>query len=74
MNRWGPDGCRSRRNTIADWLKRAYGEQSVIGKIKNRMAGAVSGVAWKIDWNDPFLWLVDEAIRRAESVENDGGN
>lgn len=67
MNAWGIEGCRQNRETIIGWLKEAYEESTLADRMRARVAAVSSGIAWQIDWSDPFDWLVDEAIRRAES-------
>lgn len=65
MDKAGPAECRANRESIAEWVREKYGEQSIIVKLKYRWRAIATGIAWKIKWKDPVLFLVDEAIRLA---------
>lgn len=81
MNVWGVDGCRQHFNEIVGFMKdgaKSFGwEEPLRIKAEGQKAGiwqkigwglkaAASGVAFKVNWLDPFPGLVTEAIRRAE--------
>jgi hypothetical protein len=64
MDAWGVDGCRAHRDEIADWLR---SNQEKLGWREWLAAGVKAvavGLAFSIDWRDPFGGLVDESIRR----------
>lgn len=69
MNRWGVDGCRLPENyaAIIKHLRDGKSKFGTRDKIVAAMRAGMNGLAWKIDWSDPFPGLVDEAIRRAET-------
>lgn len=68
MDRWGVNGCRVRRTEIVGWLY----EEAQKQKWPRLLEAARRAVATGLVFNarifiDPFGWLVDEAIRRAEA-------
>ena len=71
MNDWGPTGCRLARSEIVETMKmnaKQYGWKTVA----TAAALAVrNGLAWKLNLQDVFGSLVDEAIKRAEEASRD---
>lgn len=66
MNRIGVAQCRERRDEIAGWLRDGQSQFGWAAKLGAAARSVSSGLAFKLDWTDPFQGLVDEAIRRAE--------
>jgi hypothetical protein len=69
MNRWGVAGCKERRNEIVDWMREGaprFGWSVVVGAA---FKAVTLGLAFKLDWLDPFPAIADEAILRAEKLE-----
>lgn len=68
MNAWGPDGCRDRLGTIRDWLTANMKKYSWSARITAAAKAFATGLAFQINWLDPFPDLIREAIRRAEET------
>lgn len=69
MNAWGPDGCRSARAEIVAGMKanaREYGWLDVARAAFNAVTS--NGIAWRLDLGDIYGSLVDEAIKRSETI------
>ncbi len=69
MNGWGVAGCREHRDEIIAWMREMAPKYGWRDKLAAAAAAIASGLAWKIDWLDPFAGIVDEAILRAEAKE-----
>jgi hypothetical protein len=77
MDELGVEGCRKNRQAYIDRIKQ-NAEKWGWGKLStmHTLAGVgvksmLNGLAWKVNWLDPFPGLVDEAIKRAEAHEAD---
>ena len=77
MDELGVEGCRLNREVYIDRIK-TNAEKWGWGKLStmHTLAGVgvksmLNGLAWKVNWLDPFPGLVDEAIKRAEAIETD---
>jgi hypothetical protein len=66
MNLWGVQGCLDNFVTIVGWLRKSAEETGWIQKVKAMGLAMTTGLAFKIDWDDPAPGLVIEAIRQAE--------
>lgn len=64
MDRWGPAGCRDRREQILARLRRAYRELTPAETAAAAWHALWSGLAFKVDPRDPAPGLLDEALRR----------
>lgn len=75
MDELGPEGCRLNRDEIIKRIeenaeKWGWGKLSTMHSLAGvGIKSMLSGLAWKVNWLDPFPGLVDEAIRRAEVAE-----
>ena len=67
MDAWGVAGCRENFNTIIGWMRDGQGRWGWGEKFKAAALAAATGLAFKINWADPFPGLIEEAIRRAEA-------
>lgn len=67
MDNWGIDGCKANRETIVGWLREGQDDWGWSAKIKAAALAFTTGLAFVLDWSDPFPSLIDEAIRRAEA-------
>lgn len=68
MNVWGIEKCKEHRKLIAGWLRDGAKELDGVSKLKAMFRAAKSlGIKFKINLFHPYLSLVDEAIRRAET-------
>ena len=65
MDEWGVEGCRANRETILTWMREGQGRWGWKDKLAAAAKAVTSGIAFKLDWSDPFPSLIDEAIRRA---------
>lgn len=75
MDELGVEGCREKKQVFVDRIKE-NAEKWGWGKLStmHTLAGVgvksmLSGLAWKVNWLDPFPGLVEEAIKRAEAHE-----
>lgn len=68
MDEWGVHGCRVNADQIAGWLREGQGEWGWADKLKAGALALATGLAFKLNWADPFPGLIDEAIRRAERI------
>lgn len=66
MDAWGADGCREHRGETVAWLREGQTKWGWAAKLKAAALAVVTGLAFTLDWSDPFPSLVDEAIRRSE--------
>jgi hypothetical protein len=66
MNRWGVAGCRAHFLRIVAKLQTTAAEYGWGDKLKAAAMAVTNGLAFRINWLDPFPGLVEEAIRRAE--------
>lgn len=65
MNSWGCEGCEKHLPEIVAHLRKAYGEQPLLDKLRAQAAAVTSGLAFQLDWTDPIPSLVRLAIARA---------
>lgn len=70
MNVWGVDGCRNHFSLIVSWLEKDKDNYGWTTQLKAAANAVKTGLAFKINWLDPFPDLIDEAIRRAEVKEH----
>lgn len=69
MDYWGVEGCKERRDKIIDWLRDGQERWGWKNKLGAGLKAIASGLAFKLNWTDPFPGLVDECIHRAEQKE-----
>lgn len=66
MDQWGVAGCREHRDEIIGWMRSGQERWKWKDKLAAAAKAVTTGLAFKLDWSDPFPSLIDEAIRRAE--------
>lgn len=71
MDGWGIEGCRQNREAILERLRQRYKETSWKTALNAAFQSVVTGNVFGMDVLHPIEWLVDEAIRRAESEANE---
>ena len=71
MNAWGIDGCREHFDEIVGWLRDGEARFKWADKLKASALAAATGLAFKINWIDPFPGIVEEAIRRADKNQQE---
>jgi hypothetical protein len=71
MDAWGVEGCRARRDEIAQWMRDGQGQWGWKDRLAAATKAVQTGLAFRLNPLDPFPGLIDEAIRRAESAEED---
>jgi hypothetical protein len=75
MDELGVEGCKVNRQRFIDRIeanahKWGWGKLGSIHKVASvGVRSIVNGLAWKVNWLDPFPDLVDEAIRKAEQED-----
>lgn len=69
MDLWGVAGCSERRDTIVGWMRDGQGRWGWRDKLAAATKAVTTGLAFSLDWTDPFPSLIDEAIRRAHQKE-----
>ncbi len=67
MDEWGVAGCRDNRETIIGWMREGQGRWGWKDKLAASAKAVFTGLAFQLDWSDPFPSLIDEAIRRADA-------
>lgn len=67
MDAWGVAGCKAHRGEIVAGLRERAEKISWWQKRKAEVNAVISGLAFRVNWLDPFPSLVDESIRRAEA-------
>lgn len=76
MDAWGVAECKARREEIINWLRTGESQWGLVRRVRVRARAAINalwtGLARKFDWSDPYVGLVDEAIRRAEQKKESG--
>jgi glycosyltransferase involved in cell wall biosynthesis len=68
MDILGVQGCKDNREMIVGWLREGESRWGWKDKLAAAAKAVQSGLAFKLNPFDPFPGLVDEAIRRAESL------
>ena len=71
MDRWGVEGCREHIDEIVGWMREGSHRWGWSDKFKAARLAAATGLAFKINWLDPFPGIVEEAIRRADTKRTD---
>ncbi len=66
MDLWGVEGCRANFDTIVGWMRDGQDRWGWKEKLAIAAKAVVSGLAFKLNWTDPFPGLIEEAITRAE--------
>lgn len=70
MNRWGVAGCRTHRETIVAWMRKAYEETPWWDRQAMKVMAIRTGLYKEISWTDPIPSIVDLAINRFEQRQN----
>jgi hypothetical protein len=65
MNVWGVDGCRQNRDTIIQWMRDGMQHWGWVDQLKAAAAAVRTGLAFQVNWFDPFPDIIDQAINRA---------
>lgn len=73
MDVWGPQGCRENKLTIVQWMREGLPRWGWTSKLKAAALAVTTGLAFVLDWDDPFPSMIEEAIRRSEAVEAEIG-
>lgn len=73
MDEWGVAGCREHFDEIVQRFRSLQAEYGWGDKLKAASLAAMTGLAFRLNWLDPFPSLVEEAIRRAERKEVEMG-
>lgn len=68
MDEWGVTGCREHRGEIVMHIQGQMGNRSWREKLSAAAKATASGLAFRLSPTDIPGSLVDEAIRRAETV------
>lgn len=68
MNAWGVEGCREHKEEILAELRQRQSAYGWLDKLKAAALSVTTGLAFVVDWSDPFPGIVDEAIRRATAT------
>jgi hypothetical protein len=72
MDRWKVDGCRAHFWEIVGWQKDGAVRWGYAPKLKAAALAVATGLAFRVNWSDPFPGLVEEAIRRAAAKAGGG--
>lgn len=67
MDAWGIEGCQQNREAILERLRQRYKETSWKTSLNAAWQTIVSGKVFEMNVLHPLEWLVDEAVRRADS-------
>lgn len=71
MDRWGVSGCREHRDTILQWMREGSERWGYGERLRAAAAAVVTGLAFHINWADPFPDLIDMAIATEEKRLSD---
>lgn len=71
MDGWGIEGCIQNREAILERLRQRYKETSWKTSLNAAWQTIVSGKVFEMNVLHPLEWLVDEAVRRADSEANE---
>lgn len=74
MDRWGVQGCRENFSTIVGWMREGAPRWKWVDKLKAAANAAKTGLAFQVNWTDPFPGIIEQAINRAESKLRDKAN
>jgi hypothetical protein len=75
MDELGVEGCKANRQRFIDRIeanahKWGWGKVRTLHKVASvGVRSMINGLAWRVNWLDPFPGLVDEAIARAEAKD-----
>lgn len=69
MDEWGVQGCRDHFEEIVGWMREGQGRWGWRDKLTAAAKAVTTGLAFEIDWTDPFVGLVKVSIERAEQQE-----
>lgn len=68
MDAWGVDECRTRRDEIVAWMREGAPKYGWVEKLKAAANAVLTGIAFTVNWADPYPDLVDAAINLAEKA------
>lgn len=68
MNIWSAAGCREHFDEIVGWLREGAKQFGWADRLGAAAKAVATGLAFKINWADPFPGLVELAIQRAEKA------
>jgi hypothetical protein len=66
MNVWGVAGCRANLNTIIGWMRDGAGRWNWTDRFAAAAKAVTTGLAFQVNWLDPFPDIIEQAIQRAE--------
>jgi len=66
MDAWGASECRTNREQIIQWMREGAPNYGWTDKIKAAANAVITGIAFTVNWSDPFPDLIDQAIKLAE--------
>ncbi len=69
MDEWAVEGCRAHFDEIVGWMREGQGKWGWKDKLTAAANAVKTGLAFKLNWSDPFPGLIEEAIRRAAERE-----
>lgn len=70
MDRWGVDGCRANLPLILQWMREGSTRWGWAEKLAAAANAVATGLAFQINWLDPYPDFIQEAILRAEALEH----
>lgn len=68
MDAWGVGECRTRRDEIVTWMREGAPKYGWVEKLKAAANAVLTGIAFTVNWADPYPDLVDAAINLAEKA------
>lgn len=66
MDEWGVEGCRAEFDQIVGWMREGQSGWGWKDKLAAAAKAVTTGLAFQVNWSDPFPGLVRLAIDRAE--------
>lgn len=70
MDMWGVDECEKQFDTIVEWLRKGAPNWGWAERMRIAANAGLTGLAFKVNWVDPFPGIVRLAIDRARAREN----
>lgn len=70
MNEWGIAGCREHFQEIVGWMREGQHEWGWQDKLAAAGRAVKTGLAFQINWLDPFPSIIEQAIEAAERRTN----
>jgi hypothetical protein len=73
MDEWGVNGCREHHAEIVQWLRDGVDSFGWSARFRAAAKAVQTGLAFEVNWFDPFPTLVTKAIDAAEADKTDFG-